>query len=108
MFKSIFNINHFLKVHNARKDSGLYVNLYGDNIPDHPLIGKSCFKNSNPDKIYTIKKVVKNWHCGYYITLLADDINNSSTCIIYFNLNSINPDIINTVEKNNLIWNIKE
>lgn len=101
MFKFKFNINHFIKVINAREKLGML--FYRETEIKHPLLGKKCiclddFKNS--EKEYIVDKVVKKWKLGYYIVLLLKNKSKNHRVVYYENINCHDKEVLNEIEIN--------
>lgn len=84
---------------------GLPVSRHGKILKDHPLVGKKI-KCLYEDQLCTIKEVVKMWYHGYFITLLADNKNRSTTTLYWENISSIDEVILESVKENHKNWEI--
>jgi hypothetical protein len=97
-FESKFNLDHFMKVLDARAALGI---IFKNNnyIEDHPLLGKKCI-TLDTQKHYTVDKCFKQWHRGYYIVLALVDENKSHRIFFYQNISCVEPIIVEDIENN--------
>jgi hypothetical protein len=94
---SYFDVDHYIKVRKAREEKGLPVKDEPLRV-DHELLGEKFFYD---DDMYEVSYATKNWFWGYYITLTLTKIKNkSSKCIIWDNISSSCPDIIDIIKSN--------
>ena len=67
---------------------------------DHDLKGKTVLAYDTK-KQYTVDKVFRQWHKGYYIVLALVDDNRSHRMFFWKNINSQDSTIIRIIDENN-------
>lgn len=95
-------MDHFIRVLNAKEKLGI-LQRHETELKNHPLIGKKVICLDSEKEYYTVDKVYKQWHLGYYIALALVD-NNRSHRIVYFeNINCHEKLILDDIEDNKKI-----
>lgn len=95
-----YNLSHYIEVKKARKLKGLPIKGDSVRIEDHPLLGKRFVHNG---KAYIVDYVVKNWHWGYYVTLVIKNLaNDSHSCVWWESLGCGDSTVLECIKDNRL------
>lgn len=70
----------------------------GEELPNHYLKNQSFIDVNG--KIFKVDKVVKNWDCGFYLTLMFEQSPNFFIAIPWENINSIHPLVTEWINEN--------
>lgn len=92
-----FNLTHYMKVRDARRDAGLPVHSGNGKVEGHPLVGKVIRDHT---KAYTIESVHKHWLHGWYLGILLNNGQDSHRFMTWENINCADPLILDQIAQN--------
>jgi len=97
MNKPNTNLDLYNQIRAARENKGLPVENLDVKLDNYEMIGKTLY-SAEKEKNVKVVKAHKQWHCGWYIVLIAIDDKNSHSTIFWRSIDCKDENILRRID----------